>query len=97
MFFCIQDLSINEKVTVMFQKNTTKVTLLVSFELVGAHSHSTYANMSNILTPPIPRASSPLKRTRTFYRPPFPFPSILQNFPELLKTTEQVNVCTSLF
>ena len=35
-----------------YKVNITKVTLLIRFELIGAHSHSTYANMSNILTSP---------------------------------------------
>ena len=38
VFFCTQDfLSINEKATVMFQKNTTKVTKLISFELIKSN------------------------------------------------------------
>ena len=52
-----------------YKVNVTKVTLLIRFELIGAHSHSTYANMSNILT-----SRPPLVCMYTFYRPPSPIP-----------------------
>ena len=75
-----------------YKVNVTKVTLLIRFELIGAHSHSTYANMSNILTSPPPSCMHVY-----VLQTPFPHPSISQNFPELLNTTEQVNVYMSLF
>ena len=52
-----------------YKVNVTKVTLLIRFELIGAHSHSTYANMSNILT-----SRPPLVCMYMFYRPPSPIP-----------------------
>ena len=70
MFFCNQDFFLllrKNEVTIIFQKNTTKASLLISFELIRVHSHSTYANISNNLTP-----TSPLVCMRTFYKSPPP-------------------------